>query len=379
MVKTLMQSCSPEQRYTLLQKISPFMVKIDCHKKGTHTLQVIVTLMNKGVEYHLIREAFKDCIVNLAIDPYATHVIQKLITIIPLSDLGFIYGPLLQGFMEVARHTSGILVIKHLIRKVENVPNLKKEIVNVILNMFEDLIQDQYGNYTIQYALEFFPFDCDDILEKILVRVISYSSQKYTSNVIEKCVTIAPPQYLKRVINEIMKLERLSDLMKNKYGNYVLLHVLISSEPEEKERIMQGINKNANLFHGTKYKQRWTKFIEDNPLNIDWSGSRASDPPLITRSTTSKSNESEKPLAKIKEANLEKVKKVWREMNKNEKKDTQDLGDDVVTSNDTTPYSKSPYTNKKVWGKGKKDSKGKKEKSYGSNWIDYGGHYGQDN
>lgn len=287
MVKTLMQSCAPEQRYLLLQKIAPSMVKIACHKKGTHTLQVIVNMMSKESEYKLVREAFKDCIVELSIDSYATHVIQKLIITIPASDIAFIFDPLVRRFAHVARHSSGILVIKHLIKKVENVPELKKKIISVILDIFEELIQDQYGNYTIQYALEHYPDDCDDILEKILVRVISYSSQKYTSNVIEKCVTVAPTQFLKRVINEIMKLDRLSDLMKNKYGNYVLLHVLISCDLEDKERIMQGISKNANLFHGTKYKQRWSKFIEDNPLNIYWSGAKIIDVPhLITRTHT---------------------------------------------------------------------------------------------
>jgi len=326
MVQTLMQNCSSEQRYRLLQRIAPSMIKIACHKKGTHSLQVIVTLMHKEAEHQLIKEAFKDCVADLAVDPCATHVIQKLITIIPIENIDFIYEPLVRNFLNVAKHSYGILVIKHLMSKIEKTPHLKKRIIDIILENFEGLIQDPCGNYTIQYALEFYPMDCEAILEKILVRVISYSSQKFSSNVIEKCLSNVQPQYLKRVIGEIMKGDRLADLMKNKYGNYVLLHVLLASCREDKERIMQGIYKYTNSFHGTKYKERWSEFLEENPLNIEWSGPRS--PNSSAKLKNSRKEEfKESPVIDpmqfigIKQSDLEKVKKVWRTMNKKEKKD----------------------------------------------------------
>ena len=318
MVQSLMQSCSSEQRYRLLKKIAPSMIKIACHKKGTHSLQVIVTLMHKEAEHEIIRDALKDYISDLAVDPCATHVIQKLITIIPIDNIGFIYEPIVRDFISIAKHSYGILVIKHLMIKVESIAPLKKRIIDLILDNFEELIQDPCGNYTIQYSLEFYPNDCETILEKILVRVISYSSQKFSSNVIEKCLANAQPQYLKRVIGEIMKSDRLADLMKNKYGNYVLLHVLIASDRDDRERIMQGIYKYTNSFHGTKYKERWSEFLQENPLGIEWSGSKfgeivREEPIIVTPEPRSHG---------IKQADLEKVKKVWRSMNKKERKDS---------------------------------------------------------
>jgi len=327
MVQTLMQNCSSEQRYRLLQRIAPSMIKIACHKKGTHSLQVIVTLMHKEAEHQIIKEAFKDCVADLAVDPCATHVIQKLITIIPIENIDFIYEPLVRNFLNVAKHSYGILVIKHLMSKIEKTTHLKKRIIDIILENFENLIQDPCGNYTIQYALEFYPYDCEAVLEKILVRVISYSSQKFSSNVIEKCLSNVQPAYLKRVIGEIMKGDRLADLMKNKYGNYVLLHVLLASTKDDKERIMQGIFKYTNSFHGTKYKERWSEFLEENPLNIEWSGPKGSPNSSAKLKNSRKEESKESPTIEpmqfigIKQADLEKVKKIWRTMNKKEKKE----------------------------------------------------------
>jgi len=323
MIQSLMQSCSSEQRYRLLKRIAPSMIKIACHKKGTHSLQVIVTLMHKEAEHEIIREALKDYISDLAVDPCATHVIQKLITIIPIDNIGFIYEPIVRDFIHIAKHSYGILVIKHLMIKIDSIGHLKKRIIDIILDNFEELIQDPCGNYTIQYSLEFYPNDCETILEKILVRVISYSSQKFSSNVIEKCLANAQPQYLKRVLGEIMKSDRLADLMKNKYGNYVLLHVLIASDNDDRERIMQGIYKYTNSFHGTKYKERWGEFLQENPLGIQWSGSKFPQPQEDFY--YKEEPEPESPAQKgrgIRQVDLEKVKKVWRSMNKKDRKET---------------------------------------------------------
>ena len=406
MIQTLIQNCSPEQRYMLLQKIAPSMVEIACHNKGTHSLQVIVPLMSREAELQLIREAFKNRIPELAIDTYATHVIQKLITVAAVEDIAFIYEPLLQNFLKVAMHSYGILVIKHLMAKIDRSPNLKQRIVVLIFDEFERLIQDQHGNYTIQYALEYYPNECEPLLEKILVRVISYSSQKFSSTVIEKCLTNANTQYLKRVVNEIMKGDRLPDLMKNKYGNYVLLHVLLASEQEERERVMQGISKHTNQFHGTKYKQRWSSFLEENPLNIEWSGCPSGTGIPVEEGSLMKQIEEDFPTeasgasnrsnqGRLKEADLEKIKKVWRNWNRREKKDGQKSPESTNSkqalsfenamqmnpnhgyNNDYQQqnYSSSNYqrnNNKKTWNKGKKDSKGKNDRyNNNSGWHGY--------
>jgi len=66
MFQTLAQSCSSEQRYHLLQKIAPSMVKIACDRKGTHSLQAVISLINRDVEDRLIEETLNGHVVDLA-------------------------------------------------------------------------------------------------------------------------------------------------------------------------------------------------------------------------------------------------------------------------------------------------------------------------
>jgi len=56
--------------------------------------------------------------------------------------------------------------------------------------------------------------------------------------------------------------------MKNKYGNFVILKVLQTSEMEDKTAVMQSLLKNVNAVNTTKYKNRWIQFIEENPMKV---------------------------------------------------------------------------------------------------------------
>jgi len=62
--------------------------------------------------------------------------------------------------------------------------------------------------------------------------------------------------------------DRIAELMKNKYGNFVLLKALKSVDTEERQVIMQSLMRNLNSVSMAKYKNSWTKFIEENPLRV---------------------------------------------------------------------------------------------------------------
>lgn len=66
MFQTLAQSCSSDQRYFLLKKISPSMVEIACDRKGTHALQSLIALVSRDAEENLLKDTLKDHIVELS-------------------------------------------------------------------------------------------------------------------------------------------------------------------------------------------------------------------------------------------------------------------------------------------------------------------------
>jgi len=268
MFQTLAQSCSADQRYFLLKKISPSMVEIACDRKGTHSLQALVALVSRDVEEHLLRDTLQDHIVELSFDPQGTHLIQKLIVSISMNNMGFIFEPLVDRFVEVANHSFGLCVLKQLITKVEKVPELRRRIIKLLYDNLENLIQNPYGNYALQHALDAFQNECNQVFEKTFDRIVQYSNQKFSSNVIEKCLVVSSPEFKKRFIKELVRNDRITELMKNKYGNFVLLKALKSVDTEDRQIIMQSIQRNLNSVSMAKYKNSWTKFIEENPLRV---------------------------------------------------------------------------------------------------------------
>ncbi len=62
-----------------------------------------------------------------------------------------------------------------------------------LINKFEkdciEIVQDPFGNYAIQYAIDTFGYDsCKKIINEICVNILSLSMQKFSSNVVEKCI-----------------------------------------------------------------------------------------------------------------------------------------------------------------------------------------------
>ncbi len=52
-----------------------------------------------------------------------------------------------------------------------------------------EIVQDPFGNYAIQHTLELYGAQmCQAILNEIGKHVISLSMQKFSSNVVEKCL-----------------------------------------------------------------------------------------------------------------------------------------------------------------------------------------------
>ena len=52
-----------------------------------------------------------------------------------------------------------------------------------------EIVQDPFGNYAIQYAIDTFGNEsCKMIINEICTNILSLSMQKFSSNVVEKCI-----------------------------------------------------------------------------------------------------------------------------------------------------------------------------------------------
>jgi hypothetical protein len=71
----LLQSSSSAQRHNILNVLRPNFLKISCDKKGTHSMQCLIEMINMPEEENELKEGIKTHIVALAFDPNGTHVL----------------------------------------------------------------------------------------------------------------------------------------------------------------------------------------------------------------------------------------------------------------------------------------------------------------
>ena len=137
--------------------------------------------------------------------------------------------------------------------------------LNEVFERVLDLTRDMYGNYVISHVLEHgAPSDKLFVINKIKKKVLMLSTHKFGSNVIEKCLVHSEKRQKEDIINEIIQVRvsvndnestngggesksdnmsrssnnnviTLQDIMRDKYGNYVIQRVVdISNENQRK-------------------------------------------------------------------------------------------------------------------------------------------------
>ena len=95
------------------------------------------------------------------------------------------------------------------------------------------LFNDQYGNYVVQYCINLCDYEINKIfVENFLYNTIKFSTQKYSSNIIEKCMDCCDESTRELICNKFCDKDIVEKLLFDMYGNYVLQKVMaISKEP----------------------------------------------------------------------------------------------------------------------------------------------------
>lgn len=211
------QACSQVQRRRMLEKLAPCVAQIACDKRGTHALQAFIELLQLEEEQDQLMGAVKGQIVELSMDPNGTHVIQRLLTCFQGSVTDWIFLIIGDRIIEVAHHPYGLCVLKKCISLARH---HREFLLEQLARHAMDLVQSPYGNYAIQHALEEWGGrDCEPILEKLEGRMMQLSIQKFSSNVVEKLLTIAPPEFRRKFIWELVESDKMSVLVNSNYGH----------------------------------------------------------------------------------------------------------------------------------------------------------------
>lgn len=160
-------------------------------------------------------------------------------------------------------------------------------------------INDPYGNYLIQHLLE--RCDAPDT-DPEAVRVCSainwdihrslqghypwLSRQKFSSNVVEKCLRTPDLKLRSSIIEELTKENTISQLLQCSFGNYVMQHVLEVASPAQAAQVISRIQPDLRLLR-KNIRKKWERLLLRYDNSDALAAADKSISPVSSESTTS--------------------------------------------------------------------------------------------
>ncbi|KAJ6573985.1 ARM repeat-containing protein [Mycena vulgaris] len=250
----LLEYSTDEQRNVICDSVAQDLVNISLNMHGTRAVQKMIDFLYNA-QIHSIIVALSLHVVVLIKDLNGNHVIQKCLNKLAPEDNQFIYNAVAANCVEVATHRHGCCVLQRCIDHASD--HQRIQLVNEITYNALTLVQDPYGNYVVQYILDLNDNRFSDaVIRQFTGNVCALSVQKFSSNVIEKCVRVAEHSTRKMLIEELLNRTRLEKLLRDSYGNYCVQTALDYAEPNQRALLVEGIRPVLPLIRNTPYGKR---------------------------------------------------------------------------------------------------------------------------
>lgn len=180
----------------------------------------------------------------------------------------FIFAEVEPRINELCFHKNGLCVMKNLVAHANALQQTR--ILKQMDSQMIETISDPYGNYAVTDMISSWPIQvCEKIFQSILTRLNELCTQKYSSNVVERCLELAPEPVKCAYINELSDSQELANLIKNQYGNYVIQKALVVSSGDPKRQLLAAIEKNSHLISDKKIRQKWQRIVQQQSTQIN--------------------------------------------------------------------------------------------------------------
>ncbi|GAA6031615.1 hypothetical protein JCM8097_006550 [Rhodosporidiobolus ruineniae] len=255
LAQRLLEHATDEQRDALIESISGELVSISLNMHGTRAVQKMIDYLSTQRQVQSLILALNLNVVTLIKDLNGNHVIQKCLNALPPEDNQFIYNAVATHCIEVATHRHGCCVLQRCIDHASESQRI--QLVTEITYNSLTLVQDAFGNYVVQYVL-----DLNDnrfieaIVRQFLGNVSALSAQKFSSNVVEKCIRVADATGRRAIIDELLIKQRLERLLRDSFANYVVQTALDYAEPAQRAQLIETIRPILPMIRNTPYGKR---------------------------------------------------------------------------------------------------------------------------
>jgi hypothetical protein len=259
----LLEYCNDEERTVLIENASHELVRIALNQHGTRALQKMIEFINTETQISIIIRALQNRVVELIQDLNGNHVIQKCLNRLTAQQSQFIFDAVGRHCIDVGTHRHGCCVLQRCIDHASG--EQKAWLIRQISNNAYVLVQDPFGNYVVQYILDLNePIFTEPLVAMFQGRVGQLSKQKFSSNVIEKCLRCAQEPSKDMLIEEMLQPAELDRLLRDSFANYVIQTALDYANPAMKTRLIEAIRPHLPAIRTTPYGRRIQAKIQGN-------------------------------------------------------------------------------------------------------------------
>lgn len=236
----LLEYSNDDQRTTLINNAAPQLVKIALNQHGTRALQKMIEFVSTPEQIQTVIRALRERVVDLVQDLNGNHVIQKCLNRLGAEDAQFIYDSVGANCVVVGTHRHGCCVLQRCIDHASGEQRARL-IAQITANAFS-LVQDPFGNYVVQYILDLSePHFTEPLCQTFLGNIPPLSKQKFSSNVIEKCLRTAEYKMRRLMVDEMLSPAELEKMLRDSFANYVVQTAMDFADPETRNRMTEAI------------------------------------------------------------------------------------------------------------------------------------------
>ena len=178
-------------------------------------------MADSEVQLDTIVSALSGRVMELILDMNGNHVIQRCLASLSHERSSFVYEAVRTECVRVSTHRHGCCVLQ---RSLDHAPEAQREpiIASVVTNA-RKLVLDPFGNYVVQYVLDLRrPELTRGIGQALQGSFAELSLQKFSSNVIEKCLQAGDTLLIGIVTREVCSAKALGQLLHDPFANYVV-------------------------------------------------------------------------------------------------------------------------------------------------------------
>ena len=260
-IQSMFDHAQYAQRCRMVRALEGDVFNICCSKFGCRLIQRIVGGPNGANDVLLkqlvLRELAGKTMRCLA-DTAGHHVIERILSDCTPTQCQPILEEMLPNLKTLAVDPFGAQIIELILRKF---PISNPSVQHLMASISDDVVemaQHKFANYIIQDVIQHAPEALQDRMFKAVFADIGLlGTNKFSSNVVEKSIYLATNKRRRKLVrtlaDEAPRNSVLSKLVTDKFGNYVVQTLLLSSGKKDRAKIMDALHRSFPQLQHTPF------------------------------------------------------------------------------------------------------------------------------